>query len=357
MCYANNSISEERNFKQITWGNRQVIEHLYNVQKKNYTEIGDEIGKHRTSISREIALGLVELETSHCNTKWQYCAEVAQRKHDENGTAKGPMLKIGNDIKLAKYIEDEIKDKKSPEVIANAIATSEEYETKLHWKTIYNYIDKNILEVERTDLTYGNYTNKNKEKKEENEVRKLNKAGKTIHDRPIAIDTREELGHWEMDLVEGLKGMSEPYLLVISERKSRKEIIKLLPDKTQESVIKALDSMERALGVVKFRETFKTITTDNGGEFLNWKAIEKSYTGSKIKRTVQYYADAYSSWQRGTNENINKMIRRFLPKGTSFKDLTKEEVQRIENWINNYPRKMFAFRTSNEIYQEEIKAA
>lgn len=356
MCCAK-SISEKKEFKQITWGNRQVIEHLYNIQKKNYTEIGVEIGKHRTSISREIALGLVELETTKCKTRFAYCAEVAQRRHDENGTAKGPMLKIGNNIKLAKYIEDEIKDKKSPEVIANAIDNSEEYELKLHWKTIYNYIDKNILEVERKDLTYGNYNKRSKEKKQENEVRKLNKSGKTIHDRPIEIDNREELGHWEMDLVEGLKGMSEPYLLVLSERKSRKEKIKLLPDKTQESIKKALDSMERDLGVIKFRETFKTITTDNGGEFLNWKIIEKSYTNSKIKRTTQYYADAYSSWQRGTNENINKMIRRFLPKGTSFKDLTKEEVQRIENWINNYPRKMFAFKTSNEIYEGELKAA
>ena len=348
------SISEDKEFKQITWENRQVIEHLYNIQKKNFTEIGDEIGKHRTSIGREIRLGLVELETTMCTTRWIYCAETAQRNNEMNETAKGPTLKIGSDIKLAKYIEDEIRDKKSPEVIANAIEKSEEYKIKLHWKTIYNYIDKNILEIERNDLTYGNYNKKVKEEKKENEVRKLKKAGKTIHDRPIEIDNREELGHWEMDLVEGRKGMSEPYLLVLSERKSRKEIIKLLPDKTQNSVITALNSMERELGVVKFRETFKTIITDNGSEFLNWEAIEKSYTGSKIKRTTQYYADAYSSWQRGTNENINKMIRRFLPKGTSFKNLTKEEVQRIETWINNYPRKMFNFKTSNEIYQEEL---
>jgi len=356
MC-CTNSISEEKEFKQITWSDRILIEHLYNVQKKNYTEIGDEIGKHRTSIGREISMGLVELETTKCKTRFAYCAEVAQRKHDENGTAKGPMLKIGNDIKLAKYIEDEIKDKKSPEVIANAIENSEEYKIKLHWKTIYNYIDKNILEIERKDLVYGNYQKKSKEKKEENVIRKYNKQGKTIHDRPAEIDNREELGHWEMDLVEGLQGMQEPYLLVLSERKSRKEIIRLLPNKRQESVIKALDSMERELGVINFRETFKTITTDNGSEFLNWKAIEKSYTGSKIKRTTQYYADAYSSWQRGTNENINKMIRRFLPKGTSFKNLTKEEVQRIEKWINNYPRKMFSFKTSDEIYAEELIAA
>ena len=156
-----------------------------------------------------------------------------------------------------------------------------------------------------------------------------------------------------MDLVEGLKGEKEPYLLVLSERKTRKEIIEIIPNKTAESVRKALDRIERELGVVKFRETYKTITTDNGGEFRNWKIIEKSYTGSKKARTKQYFADAYSSWQRGTNENINKMIRRFLPKGTSFKNLKKEEVKRIEKWINNYPRKILNFKTSEEYYQEE----
>ena len=160
-----------------------------------------------------------------------------------------------------------------------------------------------------------------------------------------------------MDLVEGLKGQKEPYLLVFSERKTRKEIIELIPDKSAKSVSKVIDRIERKLGVIKFRETFKTITTDNGAEFRNWKSIEKSYTGSKKARTNQYYADAYSSWQRGTNENINKMIRRFLPKGTSFKGLTQEEVKKIEKWINNYPRKIFNFKTSEQYYEEETKVA
>ena len=160
-----------------------------------------------------------------------------------------------------------------------------------------------------------------------------------------------------MDLVEGLKGKKEPYLLVLSERKTRKEIIELIPNKTAEAVARALDRIERKLGVKKFRETFKTITTDNGAEFRNWKIIEKSYMGSKKARTKQYFADSYCSWQRGTNENINKMIRRFLPKGTSFKDLTQEDVKRIERWINNYPRKILKFKTSEEYYEEEMKVA
>lgn len=355
MCQENYN-TNKRKFKQLTYKDRVKIETLYNDQHLNYTEIGNILGKHRTTISRDIKLGLVELETSYLPV-WKYCAEVAQRKNEENETAKGTNLKIGNDMKLAKFIETEIKEEKSsPEVIEYKIKQGK-YSTTLCFKTIYNYIDKEILEIERKDLTYGNYRKKEEDKKEESERIKANKEGKTIHDRPEEIETREEIGHWEMDLVEGLRGEKEPYLLVLSERKTRKEIIELIPNKEAKSVGRALDKIERKLGVVKFRETFKTITTDNGGEFKNWKIIEKSYTGSKKARTTQYYADAYSSWQRGTNENINKMIRRFLPKGTSFKSLKEEDVKRIEKWINNYPRKILKFKTSEEYYEEEIKVA
>lgn len=355
--YQENYNTNKKEFKQLTYKDRVKIETLYNNQHLNYTEIGDILGKHRTTISREIKLGLIELETSYLPV-WKYCAEVAQRKNEENETAKGTNLKIGTDMKLARFIETQIKEEKtSPEVIAYKIKQFK-FSMTLCYKTIYNYIDKEIIEVKRKDLVYGKYKKKaDKEPKEESDVIKSNKEGKTIHDRPEEVKTREEIGHWEMDLVEGLKGKKEPYLLVLSERKTRKEIIELIENKTARSVSKALDRIEREVGVVKFREIFKTITTDNGTEFRNWESIEKSYTGSKKARTKQYYADAYSSWQRGTNENINKMIRRFLPKGTSFKGLKQEDVKRIEKWINNYPRKILKFKTSEEYYQKEMKIA
>lgn len=328
---------------------------MYNELHLTYTEIGEIIEKDRTTISREIKLGLIELETSYLPV-WKYCAEVARRKNEENETAKGTNLEIGKDIKLANFIGKEIKEGKfSLEVIEHKIKQGK-YSTTLCFKTIYNYIDKEVLDISRKDLTYGKY-NKKMRKKEESDKIKQNKEGKTIHDRPKEIDRREEVGHWKMDLVEGIKGEKEPYLLVLSERKTIKEIIELIPNKEAQSVAKALDRIKRQLGVRKFRRTFKTITTDNGSEFRNWRIIERSYTGSKKARTNKYFADAYCSWQRGTNENINKMIRRFLPKGTSFKNLKQKDVKRIEKWINNYPRKILKFKTSEEYYQEEIKVS
>lgn len=302
MCH-NNYNTKEVKFKQLSWENRLIIEHMYNIQKKNYSEIAKELGKHRTTISRDIKRGLIELETSYLPVI-KYSAEIAQQVNEFNETAKGTILKIDKDIKLAKYIENEIRNKISPEVISSNIKKDSKFNIKLHWKTIYNYIDKNILDIKRKDLTYGKYKKKHKEQRSESLRSKMSKVGKTIHDRPSSINNREVVGHWEMDLVEGLKKNNEPYLLVLSDK--------------------------------------------------NWLGIEKSYTQSKIKRTTQYFADAYSSWQRGTNENINKMIRRFLPKGTSFKNLTNDEVSKIEEWINNYPRKMFNFDTSQERYNAEL---
>ena len=230
--------TNKKKFKQLTYKDRIKIEPLYNKLHLTYTEIGKIIGKDRTTISREIKRGLVKNLTSELIEIYVYSAEVAQRKNEEKESAKGTYLKIGTDIKLAKFREEQIKEEKmSPEVIGEKIK-KEKFSTTLCYKTIYNYIEKEILDIKREDLTYGKYKKKEERGKEESEFLKPNKEGKTIHDRPKEVETREEIGHWEMDLVEGLKGQKEPYLLVLSERKTRKEIIELIPNKSAESVSK-----------------------------------------------------------------------------------------------------------------------
>ncbi|MEG2429027.1 MAG: IS30 family transposase, partial [Oscillospiraceae bacterium] len=104
-----------------------------------------------------------------------------------------------------------------------------------------------------------------------------------------------------------------------------------------------------------FSDIFKTITTDNGCEFLDFEGIEKSLF-SKKSRTKMYFAHPYSSWERGTNENINKMIRRFIPKGVDISAFTENEIQKIQNWINNYPRKILGGKSANMISTINIVA-
>ena len=161
-----------------------------------------------------------------------------------------------------------------------------------------------------------------------------------------------------MDTVVSGTGKSKACLLVLSERATREELIYKIAGKSCEYVIKALDRLERKIGTKTFRENFKTITCDNGVEFLNFEGIEKSSRNKRTKRTKVYYCHPYCSSERGTNENQNKLIRRFIPKGANIDDYTDEQIIYIQNWINNYPRKIFDGKSSNQKYKElDHKAA
>jgi IS30 family transposase len=175
-----------------------------------------------------------------------------------------------------------------------------------------------------------------------------NLKGTSIEERPPEVDKREEYGHWEMDCVVGKRDGGGAVLLVLSERSIREEIIIKMPEKTQESVIKALDGLERKYRK-SFKDKFKTITVDNGSEFLDPNGMEQSVRNKKKKRVKVYYAHPYSSWERGTNENINKLIRRFIPKGTHIGKFSKAEIADIQDWINNYPRRIFGYKSANDM--------
>ena len=132
---------------------------------------------------------------------------------------------------------------------------------------------------------------------------------------------------------------------------TRQEIIRKLQSKSQYCVVKELDKIERKLGSKTFRETFKTITCDNGSENLDCEGIERSVLVQE-NRTEVYYAHPYSAWERGSNENANKLIRRFIPKGADIGEFSPEEIEMIEHWINNYPRKIFDGQSSNMLLNQ-----
>lgn len=141
-------------------------------------------------------------------------------------------------------------------------------------------------------------------------------------------------------------------LLTFTERKTREEIIIKLPSKESENVSKALDILENRYKD-KFYTKFKSITFDNGAEFRNWQSLEKSCK-KDYKRTIIYYAHPYRSGERGSNENNNKLIRRFLPKGTNFDNISDEYIKYIQEWINNYPRLIFNYKTSKMMAEKNF---
>jgi IS30 family transposase len=248
---------------------------------------------------------------------------------------------------LARHIEQKIgQEGWSPNAVIGRIkAQGLRFETTLCTKTVYNMIDRgDFLHITNKNLP----VKKDGIKRGYNKVYKIalkNTKGRSIEERPPEVKGREEQGHWEMDCVVGKKGTSAS-LLVMTERSSRKEIITKLPSKTQASVIDAINALEMKHRT-DFSQIFKSITVDNRSEFLDMQSIERSFIHDGLKRTTCYYVHPYSSWERGNNENANKLIRRFIPKDSDIGQYTDDNIKRIEHWMNNYPRRILGYKTAN----------
>lgn len=342
-----------RRFKHLTKADRLVIDTMLR-DGKSEKEIAERIGVHESTIYREEKRGQYMHRNSDYTEELRYSPDIAHQKYRENLKAKGPDLKIGNDQELADYIEKKIADDGySPEAVLGEIKEKEiPFQTTISKTTLYRYIDMGLF----VTITNKELPVKGRKKKKNKKVRKQSRAnaGDSIEKRPEEIDSREEFGHWEMDTVVGKRGESKHSLLVLTERKTREEIITLLYEHTMEQVVKALDTLEEKWGNL-FSQVFKTITVDNGSEFSNCAGMEKS-TLTEGRRTKIYYCHPYSSYERGTNENQNRLIRRKVPKGENFDDRTEEDIQGVESWINNYPRKLFGYRTAQTMFNIELEA-
>lgn len=344
---------KRRRFKHLSWNDRLRIEsalkHGLTVQ-----QIADEIGVHRNTIYNELKRGRYIHRNSDWTEEERYSPDIAEAAYREHLAAKGPGLKIGKDHRLAEHIEKKIiEDGYSPAAVLGEIKVKGlHFDTTICEATLYSYIKKGVfLNLEAVHLPC-----KGKQKRSYKKVKKTaarKSAGTSIEKRPPEIDDRAEIGHWEMDCVEGKKKTKET-LLVLSERKARKEIIIKMKDQTAGSVVAALDTLERRYGSL-FSKVFQTITVDNGSEFADVEGMERSCR-RKGKRTKVYYCHPYSSYERGTNENINVMIRRWFPKGTDFCQVTKKAIQAVEDWLNAYPRGILGFRSADDVFAEGLAA-
>lgn len=341
MCRFNYS----KKFKHITSAERTMIETWFNKDCKTKKEIAELLHKSERTIRREIKRGLIVVKNYDWTDKIEYSAKVAQDNYDFEKTSKGTKLILDQDIKLVEHIESQIINyKKSPEVIVAELKLFG-FNIKITAKTIRNAInsDSVFINIKKGKIIYKKeYNNKNKEKR----VSKMIPAEKSIEFRPKEANTREVEGHWEGDLVVGKQG-TKTVLFTLTERKTRREIIMKLANKETSTIAKALDKIERRYGK-RFYELFKTITFDNGVEFLGYKGLEKSCR-KKGERVSIYYAHPYCSGERGTNENNNRLIRRWIPKGMDMSDISEDFIKMIEDWINDYPRAMFDYKSSNMV--------
>ena len=209
--------------------------------------------------------------------------------------------------------------------------------TRLCSRTIYNYLaDDVFLNVTLTDLPHKGKRRHKRRKRIEKRLKAPDY--KRIEERPEEAELRLEPGHWEMDCIESVKS-DKTCLLTMVDRFTRECLLFKIGKQTQSAVTRRLNGLERTLGPDVFREKFESFTVDNGSEFINWKSLEISVFG-KQNRTNVYYCNAYSSWERGSNENLNGFIRYFIPKGTKLKEIREQEIKKLEKFINKYPRKL-----------------
>jgi IS30 family transposase len=280
-----------------------------------------------------------------------YSPEIAEEKYRLNMTSKGAPLKIGNDYAFVNYVEKRIiEDKLSPCAVLGEIKRYHLFDTDISKTTLYRYISSGLfLHLTMRDLP----TSGKRKKHYRKAVMKRPPRGESIEKRPKEILERNTFGHWEMDCVVGRK-QSKDTLLVLTERLTRYEIIMKMPNRKAQTVVDFVDKLERRYSETDFRRIFKSITVDNGVEFSDFQGLERSVYGGK--RTSVYYCHPYTSCERGSNERVNRDIRRQLPKGTDFTTYSDKTIQRVADWVNAYPREIFNFATAAEMFAQQLAA-
>ena len=265
----------------------------------------------------------------------------AQDNYSKNKSNCGAKYKLFQDNILIKYIEDCVVNKKwSPEVaIGRAKLVGWNFKIHISAKTIYNYIDRKQINISPFDLRF-----KLRRKKPKKQYIKQNKKklGKSIEIRPEYINDRSEFGHWEGDTVVDKNCNS---ILVLQERTSRKGILLKLKRHTSEEVNRQLKILKNKYGE-KFKKIFKTITFDNGSEF--YKTIDFENENLQI-----YFTHPYCSYEKGGVENLNGIIRRYLPKNKNLKEITRQKLKAINEQIDNTPRKILNYQTPKEYFEEK----
>lgn len=352
-----------RHFRQLRFPDRLNIEKwLREGMPKG--EIADRLRVHRNTITNELKRGQYTHLNSDYTTEERYSPDIAEQRYQDNLHAKGPKYKIGTDIALANFLENKMlgvqadgtvdKSRRFSPAAALKAAKNEGFAVHICKSTLYSYIAKGdvFYQITNKDLIYKGNQKKQKHRKVQ---AKRPAAGESIERRADEISNRIRVGDWEMDSIIGKK-KTKKCLVTLTERRTRLELAFIVPDHTAESVIRVLNRIERHLGAKRFRTIFRTITVDNGCEFSDCKAMERSCLG-RSNRTKVYYCHPYSSWERGSNENQNRMVRRFFPKGFDFTRTTQKEVDRAVEWINSYPRKLFGWRCSAELFYEQLNIA
>ena len=314
------------NYKHITTNERCCI--------ANFLSLGLSLRKIAKHLNRNIST--ISREVKRNSTNGKYLEHIACENYAKNRKNCGAKGKSSNPT-LIKYIEDGLEKTWSPEQIAGRLRLDyqDDKSMKIGFKTIYRWLyQKNIAK--------GNVNRLRRKGKSLNpkETRDKFNIGKSIKDRPKEVRKRETIGHWELDTVVSSRGKSKACLSTFVERKSRFLIAQVMENR------KSLTLNFHCFTAFKDIPTnlIKTFTVDRGKEFAGYVDIENTLN------IDVYFADAYASWQRGTNENTNGLLREFYPKKFDFSSINQKELDNIVTIINNRPRKCLGYKTPAEVF-------
>lgn len=320
----------KKRYKHLTQNEREQI-YVFLQKGLTETEIANELGRSRSTITRE-------LNKNH-NPKLGYLPDRAVQNYHARRLNKG--LKIDKNPELKEYITAKLNTGWSPEIISGHLRKEKGINVISH-ETIYAYI---YSKEGKSNELYLKLTKKRKKRKPRKENR--NKQTKipnrvSIHERPKKIEKRDECGHWEGDLM--LFSNTKTNLITLRERKSRFMLAIKNPNKKSDSTTQNI--------IQKFRGRknvlIETLTLDNGGEFAGHQKI-----AAELKINT-FFCDPYSSYQKGSVENGNGVIRYSLPRSTDIDIMTQGQIDKVVNKMNNRPMKCLGFRTPAEIFKESF---
>jgi len=328
-------------YKHLTIQDRETIQ-LMLWEKKSIRMIALELNRSPSSISREINKNYVP----HGK---RYLPRVAHRKALAKRKNRGRTDRLKNEL-VRDYVITHLKKKWSPEQISGRI--QKDINQKISHEAIYQYIYHQIhrqgygyLKPDCEDLRV--YLRRKKKRRTPKGARRCQRCfkpkGTIIDERPDIVNERQRLGDWESDSVESRD--YKPGINTLVERQTGLVFISKLFDKTSRAtttaIVKRLDYLPS--------KAKQTMTFDNGPENSNWQELERK---TKVKT---YFCHAYHSWERGTNENTNGLIRDYFPKKTDFTRIPNEEIKRVEHELNTRPRKRLNFKTPLEVFSVALK--
>lgn len=345
-------------------GNKPTLEPIFGMTNQGWQIIkynflvdiaflSSKLGRERKTIKNELIRGKYQTLTNDISkptntfcysrdASEQHCKTIAKNRRIQN-------TKILMNSKLREFVRQNLSTQSLKGIGGRTKIAMQQglIETTLSHTALYNYID-NI----HVDFINNRCLKRTKKHRYRLKYMGKRQNGVSINERPQTINNRKEFGHWEMDLIEG-KRTTNVNLLTLCERQTKMGIAVKINGKESKTITKTL-RMLQSRDVLIYGVNVKSITPDNGSEFWDWQTFQKSIHNTRDDIDV-WFTNPYCSWEKGSVENFNGLIRKHLPKGTDFSDVSNEKLNSIINQINNLYRPSLNYLTAKEFYNSSVQ--